>query len=510
MADMDEQQIKNQAEGGRTEAGAEAAPQTWARAGRAKRLTVKAIEALRPKARPYEVSDGGGLFLTVRPNGSKSFTVRYRFAGRSRNYTLGSVIIGLPEARKLAAEALVEVARGNDPAATKATRKAAAKVAAQANDTVSAVVDRFVDEYLKRECKASWAKEAERLLRVEIVSVWGKRKMPEITDDDVVRRMDEIARRSGTTANRTFAVWRKLCNWAANAKRKIIKASPCAGLEKPASETKRDRILSDAELRLIWQATECLDYPFGPLFKVLLLTGQRRGETAAMCWNEIDDGGIWMIPATKTKNGLTHLVPLPPAVIELLKTLPRLSRDKGEADYVFSPGVRPPSGFSRAKERLDAAILAKLRETDLQAEPIKGWRIHDLRHAVSTGMAALRILPHVREAVLNHVSGFKAGVAGTYDHHEYLDEKRDALEAWAEHVEVLATGTTAKPNFSVLRTSLQRLETHIEQLRDDVPRDVRDALQWLSGQIETAATKAEEPATKAVPFQRSGRKRGAA
>ena len=213
------------------------------------------------------------------------------------------------------------------------------------NDGVAVVVDRFVEEYLKRECKASWAKEAERLLRVEIVSVWGKRKMPEITDDDVVRRMEEIARRSGTTANRTFAVWRKLCNWAANAKRKIIKASPCTGLEKPASETKRDRILSDAELRLIWQAAEGLGYPFGPLFKVLLLTGQRRGETAAMCWNEIDNDGVWMIPATKTKNGLTHLVPLPLAVIDLLKTLPRLSPSKGEMDYVFSPGARSPSGF---------------------------------------------------------------------------------------------------------------------------------------------------------------------
>lgn len=507
---MGEQQIKSQAVVGGTEGAAEAAAPKRTHAGRAKRLTVKSIEFLRPKVRPYEVSDGGGLFLTVRPNGSKSFTVRYRFAGRPRNYTLGSAIIGLTEARKLAAEALVEVARGNDPAHTKATRKAAAKIAAEANDGVAVVVDRFVEEYLKRECKASWAKEAERLLRVEIVSVWGKRKMPEITDDDVVRRMEEIARRSGTTANRTFAVWRKLCNWAANAKRKIIKASPCTGLEKPASETKRDRILSDAELRLIWQAAEGLDYPFGPLFKVLLLTGQRRGETASMCWNEIDNDGVWMIPATKTKNGLTHLVPLPPAVIDLLKTLPRLSPSKGEMDYVFSSGARPPSGFSRAKERLDAAILAKLRETDPQAEPIKSWRVHDLRHAVSTGMSALRVLPHVREAVLNHVSGFKAGVAGTYDHHEYLDEKRDALEAWAEHVGAVATGMAAKPNFSLLRTSLQRLETHLEKLRDEVPQDVHDAFKWLRDHIETAAMTAGEPALKPLSFKRPVRKRGAA
>ena len=104
---------------GGTEGAAEAAAQKRQYVGRAKRLTVKAIEALRPKVRPYEVSDGGGLFLTVRPNGSKSFNVRYRFAGRPRNYTLGSAIIGLTEARKLAAEALVEVARGNDPVAPK-------------------------------------------------------------------------------------------------------------------------------------------------------------------------------------------------------------------------------------------------------------------------------------------------------------------------------------------------------------------------------------------------------
>ena len=123
-------------------------------------------------------------------------------------------------------------------------------------------------------------------------------------------------------------------------------------------------------------------------------------------------------------------------------------------------------------------------------------------------MSALRVLPHVREAVLNHVSGFKAGVAGTYDHHEYLDEKRDALEAWAEHVEAVATGMAAKPNFLVLRTSLQRLETHLQKLRDDAPPDVHDAFKWLRDHIETAAMTAGEPAPKTVPFKRPVRKRG--
>ena len=172
-------------------------------------------------------------------------------------------------------------------------------------DTVAAVVEAYLaapkpKAKAKKQWKPSWAKEAERLLRVEIVAKWGNRRFADITDDDTKRLVAAIAKRAPITANRVLAVWSGLCNWAV--KEKLIATSPAQGVDKPSAERSRDRVLDDRELALVWRASEGLGWPFAALIRLLILTGQRRGEVAGMRWREIDfDKALWRIPASGQK-----------------------------------------------------------------------------------------------------------------------------------------------------------------------------------------------------------------
>lgn len=394
-------------------------------------LTVKQIENLRPKAKPYEVLDGDGLYLTVRANGSKSFNLRYRFSGRPRNLTLGVAAIGLGEARRLAQEARGEIARGNDPCTQKGQRKAVARAAQGPQlDTVEAIVEQFMEKHVRPKTRPNSARETERLLRREIVSRWGNRKLAEISRGDVRRLLEDTAERAGVLSNRLLAAFRKLCNWAIE--QELINDNPCDKLRPVADENSRERILSDDELRSVWRAAETLGFPFGPLAQLLALTGQRKGEVAGMTWSEIDlSAATWEIPATRSKNGLAHVVPLSPQVIGILESLPRFVSTKG---YVFSAGETPPSGFSRAKKRLDDAIT-KLAG----GSPIPPFTLHDLRRTAVSGMARLGVSLPVIERCVNHVSGSFAGVVGTYQRHQFADEMREAMNAWSRQVDVIVS-----------------------------------------------------------------------
>ena len=391
-----------------------------------KRLTVKRIESLKPRAKPYEVPDGLGLFLTMRPTGAASFNLRYRFEGRSRNLTIASAAIGLATARELAREALVEIARGNDPGAIKKERAAASEAAKR--DTVAAAVEAFLAapkpkaKAKAKQWKPSWAKEAERLLRVEVVAKWGNRRLADITDDDVKRLVQAIAKRAPTTGNRVLAILRGLCNWAV--KEQLIATSPAQGVDKPSAEKSRERALDDRELALVWKASEALGWPFAALIQLLILTGQRRGEVAGMRWREVDfDKAQWRIPSERSKNHLVHVVPLAPQAVDILRTLPRF----GGSDFLFSSGATPPSGFSLAKRRLDREIVKQL----VGADAIEPFTVHDIRRSVASGLARLGVPLEVTEKILNHTSGSFAGVAGVYNRHDYEGEMRTALTAWA-------------------------------------------------------------------------------
>ena len=198
-------------------------------------------------------------------------------------------------------------------------------------------------------------------------------------------------------------------------------ANPVVGTRKAVDEIARDRVLTDAELAAVWRNAG--DADFGAIVRLLILTGQRREEVAAMTWDEVDlASATWRIGGDRTKNARSHYVPLASQAVGLLRTVER--RD-GRA-LVFGSRKGPFSGWSKAKASLDARMSAAL------GHPLPPWRLHDVRRTVATGLADLGALPHVIEAVLNHVSGHKAGVAGVYNRSVYATEKRAALDLWAE------------------------------------------------------------------------------
>jgi integrase len=210
-------------------------------------------------------------------------------------------------------------------------------------------------------------------------------------------------------------------------------ANPVVGTNKACEEVQRDRVLSDEEFRLVWLHAGDGDY--GAILRLLILTGQRREEVGGMTWSEIDlSKALWSIGGERTKNGLPHEVPLSSQALLILEPM---GRQEGRA-LVFGTGEGGFSGWSKAKQRLDGRLVEALREQHGPKAELVPWRLHDIRRTVATRMADVGVLPHIVEAVLNHMSGAKRGVAGIYNRSTYSGEKRAALARWAEHVAALA------------------------------------------------------------------------
>jgi integrase len=378
------------------------------------RLTVKKVEALRPTPDRREIPDGyvRGLYLVVQPvTGSKSWAVRYRYAGKTRKQTLGKYpVYGLKDARDAAVKVLRAVSEGRDPVQ-------------QRPGSVGGVVDQFLNERCKN-YRPQWRREAERLFRVNVLSQWQGRKIAEIARADVKALLGDLAE-TPVVANRVHSILHTLFDWAVE--NDLIASSPIAGIKRPNKETPRDRVLTDAELKAVWQAADKEDFPYGTIIKLLILTGQRRGEVAGMAWSELDlklnsNSRLWTLPRERVKNGRRHEVPLSHQALEIIRKSPRISEK-----YVFSlNGKNPVGGFSERKARLDQATALSTP-----------WTVHDLRRTVASGLAKLGADLAVIEKVLNHVSGSFAGIVGVYQHHEFAEEKRAALQKWADHVEEL-------------------------------------------------------------------------
>ena len=237
----------------------------------------------------------------------------------------------------------------------------------------------------------------------------------------------------------TLAAVRSLFSWCGA--QAILSVSPCAGVKPPTAERSRDRVLSDDELRLVWQAADQVGWPFGPLVQLLALTGQRRDDVGRMQWSEIDiEKRLWALPAGRVKNNQLHQVPLSDAALDVLKGAPQIAG----SPFVFTTnGIAPSSAYSKNKRRLDALLPA-----DLPA-----WRLHDLRRTAASGMARLNINLPVIEKILNHSSGSFAGIVGVYQRHSFADEKRAALEAWGNFVAALVE---SKPPSKVIRLREKR------------------------------------------------------
>lgn len=391
-----------------------------------KRLTDSFCKSVAVDVRTdYQDDSVRGLSLRVSPNGTKTWNVIFT---RESDNTKQRVKLGrypgmtLEKARTAALKMVTAVSEGDDPSEEKRSRRDAM--------TVEALGALYVEKYAKRN-KKTWA-EDERLLKVEVYPAIGKMKALAVKRRDVLDLIEAKAD-AGHIAQSTqiLAVVRKMFNWAVE--NDYLETSPAIGVKRRGKAVRRDRVLSPAEVRTIWNALPeaSLSETTRNVIRLLFLTGQRSGEVCGMLRGEIDvEGRTWNLPGRRTKNGEPHVVPLSDAAFEIVE---RALDATGED--------RDAALFTRIGEPVESNAIAKAVRLKLQIAD-EHWTPHDIRRTVATGMAEIGVAPHVVEAALNHISGFKAGVAGVYNRHRYDNEKRRALDMWAERVDAIVTGRT--------------------------------------------------------------------
>ena len=420
-----------------------------------RKLTPQFIRSMEPPASGNRIewdTDEKGLGIRITAAGHRAFVLRYVADGRERRLTLGEFpALGLTAAREMARERKGEVIKGADPLA----EKAAARNVPTLGSTIAEYLAGREAGTIGKRLRPKSLVEMRRYLELHWQPLHAMR-LAEVSRRDIKDRLDKLQAGSGTVAaNRARAALLLMLNWAVSEER--IAANPVA-LTKPYDERRRGpdgeaiddaRHLSNDEIELLWRATE-RPGDYGAIIRLLLLTGQRREEVAGMRWSELDlDRALWSLPKERTKNGLRHDVPLSDAALIILHGVQR----RPSRDLLFGEGKGGFSGWSQAKDRLDARIAAaRARAAGIEApdaaaltaHALAPWRLHDLRRTVVTGMAEIGVQPHVIEAVVNHVSGHKAGVAGVYNRATYAAEKRVALQRWTEHVMSIVAGEPAK------------------------------------------------------------------
>jgi integrase len=379
------------------------------------KLTKSAIDALpTPKSDVvYWDIASSGFGVKVTPKGRKVFVVLYRTGGagsKLRKYTIGPYgRVTLHQARVAAQKVFAAKLEGRDPAAEK--REAKRRVVA---DRVEDLLEMFIAQRLSQNRSGG---EVSRLLRREVGKPWADRSIHEITKRDVVEVLAVIEQRGApVAANKTLKSIKTFLRWCVG--RAVLDQSPAEGVPLPAKEVARDRVLDDEELARVVLAARQIGGPYGGIVEILTLTGQRREEVARLQWQELDLARrVWTIPKSRTKNAKAHVVHLSEQSLAVLKRTDRNS------PLVFSPlGTKPFQEFSRAKRVLD------------QLSGVTGWRLHDLRRTCVSGMARLGVAPHVADKILNHQAGTISGVAAVYQRHEFLAERRAALDLWATHI----------------------------------------------------------------------------
>lgn len=386
-----------------------------------------------------------GLRVRIGASGVRTFILRKRIGGKLRNVTLGRYgpRFGLGDARKKARSLLVDIDAGKDPTINLATPRKGGAMA----ETVRAYWERYRDQAVKG--KKRTAAEIERTFDRYILPKIGDRLADSITRGDVSKLVDEVtfSDPAKPTPRMGRAVQQQLSAFYSWAMPKLdrLPANPCRDAGRPAQAKPRDRYLTEEEIKAFWKACEFIGWPFGPGFKLLLLTGQRRGELFDANRSEIM-GDLWTVPAERAKNGLLHLVPLSAPALALISALPEF---EGSAKLIPSRTnlKTGASGFSKGF----SALCMKMAEI-MEVESVMPFRLHDLRRTAATGMQRIGILMPVVEAVLNHISGSRAGVAGIYQRHHYLAEKRHALEAWAVEVERIVASQSDNPESSTDRS----------------------------------------------------------
>ncbi|ANK83463.1 MAG: hypothetical protein TEF_12735 [Rhizobiales bacterium NRL2] len=414
-------------------------------------LNAAVVERLKPPAKGQEDQfDKGypGLALRISYGGRKSWVFFYRLRGKQRRMKLGSwPAMSLAEARQAWRDARNEVEFGRDPAAEKLEARR------REPDTVQRVAEQFIEKWHRPRNRT--ADEIVRMFERHLYPVIGHREIKDIGRQDILEVLDKAEERGlSVGVNRILTNVRRLFGWAVE--RGLIETSPVTGIKPPAKERARDRVLTDDELRAFLTACDKAGNPFGTIFRLLLLTAQRRDEVASAAWAEFDlQDKLWRLSGERTKNGKPHDVPLSQAALDLITELEskesssllfpaRFARDTENEEK-----ERPASGFGRAKNRLDAAMLVELqrmaeeRGEDPEKVVLPPWRIHDLRRTAASGMARLGVGIHVVEKLLNHTSGTFGGIVAVYQRHDFADEKRGAVDAWADFIATLS-GKTAQ------------------------------------------------------------------
>jgi integrase len=366
-------------------------------------------------------SDLPGFGVRKFESGKASCIVKFSVNGRQRKLALGKFAPGtLKDMRAEASRVLAKARLGEDVV----EKKLASNLANASN--VGELVQRYLRER-KGELRPATYSEQVRYLEQYWQPLHGH-AIEQITRRDVVLQIDAMAEDRGkVTADRAKTALGSFYAWAID--KSIVDSSPVIGIKRRNTNGTRTRVLSEPEIVAIWKS--CAAHDFGRILKLLILTAQRRTEISDLQWSEIDfERCQFMLPPERTKNKREHLVPLSAPAMSIIEQVPR----RFKREYLFGDGVRGFVGWNPAKTRLDKNLPEMLP-----------WVIHDIRRSVITHLNERGFAqPHVIESIANHVSGHKGGIAGIYNRSVYAAEKRQALEAWGEHLLKLVEGSNER------------------------------------------------------------------
>jgi integrase len=372
----------------------------------------------RPPSGQVEIIDKTvpGLRVRIGQSGKPSFIIRKRVGGKIRVITLGQygARFSLADARKAARSALSDLDAGKAVAPVKRGTLA---------------IKSLWSEYLATKAALRSHREIVRIGEKHILPELGERMADAVTRGDVTRFIDGIA--APVMARLVHAQLSAFYSWAMPRLDKLA-SNPCRDAGRPPKPKARDRVLTENEMAALWRVVDAQAEPWRSAVKLLILTGQRKSEVFEARRAEFDlKAALWTIPAERAKNGAAHIVPLSEAAKNVLEAIEEVQGSRMLFPADGNP-KNPASGISKAVERIRAGVRAEL------GEDTAGWSLHDIRRTVATGLQRLGIRFEVTEAVLNHVSGSKGGVAGVYQRYGWADEKKAALDAWALEVERLA------------------------------------------------------------------------
>lgn len=399
------------------------------------KLTARVIDSLTcpPGRKDRLVSDDAqqGLYVRITATGSKSYLCKYAIAGKRSKVPLGSCnAISLKAARDAAAQIMGAKALGVDAAAERKAQAAEARAREERELLTLGVLCGGWESLHLAHRRGVYSSEATRALRRAFAAHWD-RPAESLDRRAVVSVLDELEQRGHSAmAGATSRYGRALFSWALK-RGALSTANPFDHLPIITASAKRERVLTDDELRRVWLAAGEMSLPYGRIVQMLILTGQRLNEVAQMRWDEVEpDMSAWVIPSTRTKNGAPHLVPLSESAASILRTCPRVA-----GDPLVLPGNRlgrPFAAWSKSKLALDVR------------SGVEDWRLHDLRRTAASGLQRIGVAIAITESVLNHISGHRSGIAGVYQRYDYAAEKRQALASWGEYVMRLVDGAAIR------------------------------------------------------------------